>query len=90
MGLGGLIIIDDEESTKLPLPKEWGVDDVPVILQDKRLDAKGHIDYQLDIMTAAVAWIDDMILTNGTVYPQHLAPRGWLRLRVLNGAYGRE
>lgn len=89
MGLGGLIIIDDEESTKLPLPKEWGVDDVPVILQDKRLDAKGNIDYQLDIMTAAVGWFGDMMLTNGTVYPQHLAPRGWLRLRFLNGCNAR-
>lgn len=89
MGLGGLIIIDDEESTKLPLPKEWGVDDVPVILQDKRLNAKGHIDYQLDIMTAAVGWFGDMMLTNGTVYPQHLAPRGWLRLRFLNGCNAR-
>ncbi|MGQ7806216.1 multicopper oxidase CueO [Hafnia alvei] len=89
MGLGGLIIIDDEESTKLPLPKEWGVDDVPVILQDKRLNAKGHIDYQLDIMTAAVGWFGDMMLTNGAVYPQHLAPRGWLRLRLLNGCNAR-
>lgn len=89
MGLGGLIIIDDEESTKLPLPKEWGVDDVPVILQDKRLDAKGRIDYQLDIMTAAVGWFGDMMLTNGAVYPQHLAPRGWLRLRFLNGCNAR-
>lgn len=89
MGLGGLIIIDDEESTKLPLPKEWGVDDIPVILQDKRLDAKGHIDYQLDIMTAAVGWFGDMMLTNGTLYPQHLAPRGWLRLRFLNGCNAR-
>ncbi|TBL86667.1 multicopper oxidase CueO [Hafnia alvei] len=89
MGLGGLIIIDDEESTKLPLPKEWGVDDVPVILQDKRLDTKGHIDYQLDIMTAAVGWFGDMMLTNGAIYPQHLAPRGWLRLRFLNGCNAR-
>ncbi|WP_279204492.1 multicopper oxidase CueO [Obesumbacterium proteus] len=89
MGLGGLIIIDDDESTKLPLPKEWGVDDVPVILQDKRLDAKGNIDYQLDIMTAAVGWFGDMMLTNGAVYPQHLAPRGWLRLRFLNGCNAR-
>lgn len=89
MGLGGLIIIDDEESTKLPLPKEWGVDDVPVILQDKRLNAKGHIDYQLDIMTAAVGWFGDMMLTNGAVYPQHLSPRGWLRLRFLNGCNAR-
>ena len=89
MGLGGLIIIDDEESTKLPLPKEWGVDDVPVILQDKCLNAKGHIDYQLDIMTAAVGWFGDMMLTNGAVYPQHLAPRGWLRLRFLNGCNAR-
>ena len=32
------------------LPHRWGVDDLPVILQDKRLDSNGQIDYQLDVM----------------------------------------
>ncbi|HIF4732901.1 multicopper oxidase CueO [Citrobacter amalonaticus] len=89
MGLAGLVLIEDEEIHKLLLPKQWGIDDVPVIVQDKRFDATGQIDYQLDVMTAAVGWFGDTLLTNGAIYPQHAAPRGWLRLRLLNGCNAR-
>ncbi|ACS85983.1 multicopper oxidase CueO [Musicola paradisiaca] len=89
MGLGGLILVQDAPSRALPLPNQWGVNDIPLILQDKRLNASGQIDYQLDVMTAAVGWFGDRMLTNGVVAPQHIAPRGWLRLRVLNGCNAR-
>ncbi len=35
MGLAGLVLIEDDESRLLRLPKQWGIDDVPVIVQDK-------------------------------------------------------
>ncbi|NRN27918.1 multicopper oxidase CueO [Photorhabdus heterorhabditis] len=89
MGLGGLVLIEDESSINVGLPNRWGVDDIPVILQDKRLNKDGKIDYQLDVMSAAVGWFGDMMLTNGVVLPQHTAPRGWLRLRLLNGCNAR-
>ena len=89
MGLAGLVLIEDEEIPKLMLPKQWGIDDVPVIIQDKQFSADGQVDYQLDIMTAAVGWFGDTLLTNGAIYPQHAAPRGWLRLRLLNGCNAR-
>ncbi|MFU1852900.1 multicopper oxidase CueO [Citrobacter portucalensis] len=89
MGLAGLVLIEDEEIRKLLLPKQWGIDDVPVIIQDKQFSADGQVDYQLDIMTAAVGWFGDTLLTNGAIYPQHAAPRGWLRLRLLNGCNAR-
>lgn len=89
MGLAGLVLIEDEEIRKLVLPKQWGIDDVPVIIQDKQFSADGQVDYQLDIMTAAVGWFGDTLLTNGAIYPQHAAPRGWLRLRLLNGCNAR-
>ncbi|BBV18665.1 multicopper oxidase CueO [Citrobacter portucalensis] len=89
MGLAGLVLIEDEEIRKLMLPKQWGIDDVPVIIQDKQFSADGQVDYQLDIMTAAVGWFCDTLLTNGAIYPQHAAPRGWLRLRLLNGCNAR-
>ncbi|EMR6443676.1 multicopper oxidase CueO [Citrobacter freundii] len=89
MGLAGLVLIEDEEIRKLMLPKQWGIDDVPVIIQDKQFSADGQVDYQLDIMTAAVDWFGDTLLTNGAIYPQHAAPRGWLRLRLLNGCNAR-
>ncbi|ECJ2584534.1 multicopper oxidase CueO [Salmonella enterica subsp. diarizonae] len=31
----------------------------------------------------------DTLLTNGAIYPQHSAPKGWLRLRLLNGCNAR-
>ncbi len=89
MGLGGLVLIDDSDSEKLPLPKQWGVDDIPVILQDKLLGKDGQIDYQLDVMTAAVGWFGDRMFTNGAHYPQQITPRGWVRLRLLNGCNAR-
>ncbi|KAA0543823.1 MULTISPECIES: multicopper oxidase CueO [Citrobacter] len=89
MGLAGLVLIEDEEIRKLLLPKQWGIDDVPVIIQDKQFSADGQVDYQLDIMTAAVGWFGDTLLTNGAIYPQHAAPHGWLRLRLLNGCNAR-
>lgn len=89
MGLAGLVLIEDDEIRRLMLPKQWGIDDVPVIIQDKKFSADGEIDYQLDVMTAAVGWFGDTLLTNGAIYPQHAAPRGWLRLRLLNGCNAR-
>ncbi len=73
MGLAGLVVIEDDEILKLMLPKQWGIDDVPVIVQDKKFSADGQIDYQLDVMTAAVGWFGDTLLTNGAIYPQHAA-----------------
>ncbi|MFU0911152.1 multicopper oxidase CueO [Kluyvera intermedia] len=89
MGLAGLVLIEDEDSQMLLLPKQWGIDDIPVIMQDKKFTPAGEIDYQLDIMSAAVGWFGDMLLTNGVQYPQHTPPRGWLRLRLLNGCNAR-
>lgn len=89
-GLAGLVVLRDDESEKLLLPKRWGVDDIPVILQDKQLTPDGTaIDYQLDIMRAAVGWFGNLMLTNGVPSPQHAVPRGWLRLRLLNGCNAR-
>lgn len=89
-GLAGLVIVKDMAGEKLLLPKIWGVDDIPVILQDKRLNNDGSkIEYELDIMSAAVGWFGDTLLTNGEIFPQHAVPRGWLRLRLLNGCNAR-
>lgn len=89
MGLAGLVLIEDPQIHTLLLPRQWGIDDVPVIIQDKRFTDAGEVDYQLDIMTAAVGWFGDTLLTNGAIYPQHAAPKGWLRLRLLNGCNAR-
>lgn len=75
MGLAGLVLIEDEDIGKLLLPKQWGIDDVPVIIQDKQFSPDGQINYQLDMMTAAVGWFGDTLLTNGAIYPACCAKR---------------
>ena len=89
MGLAGLVIIEDSPSSALKLPNQWGKDDVPLVIQDKRFTATGEIDYRLEIMQAAVGWFGDTLLCNGVEYPRHTPPRGWLRLRLLNGCNAR-
>ena len=89
MGLAGLFLIEDDESAKLAIPRNWGADDIPVVLQDKRLNKDGQIDYTVDVVSSAVGWFGDFLLTNGVIYPEHAAPRGWLRMRLLNGCNAR-
>ncbi|MFM2477787.1 multicopper oxidase CueO [Celerinatantimonas sp. MCCC 1A17872] len=89
MGIGGFFLIDDEPSSKLGLPSRYGVDDIPVVIQDKRLTAQGEVDYQLDAIGAAVGWFGNTMLTNGVIQPYQKVPRGWIRLRLLNGCNAR-
>lgn len=44
-GLAGMWLIEDEVSKSLPIPNHYGVDDFPVIIQDKRLDNFGTPEY---------------------------------------------
>ena len=40
-GLAGMIIVRDEESEQLDLPREYGVDDIPLIIQDRSFNEDG-------------------------------------------------
>ena len=40
-------------------------------------------------MSAVGGWFGDTLLTNGALYRTCRAPRGWLRLRLLNGCNAR-
>ena len=53
-GLAGMIIIDDEENQQSTLPSNYGVDDIPLIVQDRRFNQDGSFAYvtsHRDIMT---------------------------------------
>ncbi|MFR2696904.1 MAG: multicopper oxidase CueO, partial [Proteus mirabilis] len=55
----------------------------------KLLDSNCQIVYLLDVLCSAVCWFGDMMLTNGAIQPQHIVPKGWIRLRFLNGCNAR-
>lgn len=44
-GLAGLIYLEDENTDKLNLPKTYGVDDFPLVIQDKKLSLDGKLEY---------------------------------------------
>ncbi|MEM7112692.1 MAG: multicopper oxidase domain-containing protein [Chloroflexota bacterium] len=84
-GLAGLMIIDDENSNSLNLPKSYGIDDIPLIVQDRLFDDSGRMIYQI----ANGSYYGDTILVNGTVGPFIEVPAKQVRLRLLNGSNGR-
>jgi blue copper oxidase len=61
-GLAGLLIIDDDEADRLPLPSRWGIDDLPLIIQDRRFTAGGQFFERFNIVA----------VTNG-----YMATRCW-------------
>ena len=87
-GLAGLIIIDDEEADSLPLPRRYGVDDLPIVIQDRTFDEQGRLVYSL-YDAHEDGWLGDTIVINGAVAPVANVPAGKVRLRLLNGANAR-
>ncbi len=88
-GLAGLFIIEDEESAGLGLPQTWGVDDIPLILQDRRFNADGSFFHRFNMIAITTGYIGDRLLVNGVEYPYAVVASGWLRLRLLNGSNAR-
>jgi len=82
-GLAGLIYIDDENSEKLNLPKEYGINDIPLIVQDRRFNADGSFDYRTSMMGVVAG---DTIIINGTVNPYLNVNKEHVRFRILNAS----
>ncbi|MEQ1963090.1 cell division protein FtsP [Xenorhabdus khoisanae] len=85
-GLAGMWLVEDESSRSLPLPEHYGVDDFPVILQDKRLDNFGVPQYD---PSANQGFLGDTLVVNGVENPFVEVARGWVRLRLLNASNAR-
>jgi suppressor of ftsI len=91
-GLAGMFIIDDANSASLGLPSEYGLDDIPLVVQDRKFDADGQLVFEHDpgaVFPKAAGMLGDTILVNGTRAPYLEAPRKLIRLRILNGSDGR-
>jgi blue copper oxidase len=86
MGLAGLIIVDDGSDAKLGLPHAYGIDDLPIILQDRSFGSDGSLLYDLDPLTIQYGLRGNTIIANGVVAPFAKVPSGMVRLRILNAA----
>ncbi|EGD57081.1 multicopper oxidase family protein [Gordonia neofelifaecis] len=85
-GLAGMFLVDDDQTTTAALPHDYGVDDIPLIVQDRRFTASGALD---ESSPSDIGLLGDTIITNGIAgtYFDVAGPR--VRLRILNGSGGR-
>ncbi|TWI92669.1 blue copper oxidase [Roseibium hamelinense] len=88
-GLAGLFIIEDDDTDRLPLPSTWGVDDIPIIIQDRRFNPDGSFFHRFNLAAVTVGYVGDTVLVNGAINPVASTAKGWLRLRLLNGSNAR-
>ena len=88
LGLAGLIIVED--GNNLGLPNRFGVDDLPLIIQDRVIDeTDGSIGYDLGQLDVVYGVRGDTVIVNGAITPTARVPAGWVRLRLLNGSNAR-
>jgi FtsP/CotA-like multicopper oxidase with cupredoxin domain len=88
MGLTGLIIVDDGSDTSLGLPRMYGIDDLPIIIQDRSFDTDGSLLYDRDPDPQTIQYGSrgSTIIVNGVARPVAQVPRSLVRLRILNAA----
>lgn len=75
-GAGGLIIIKDPVEAALPLPRNYGVDDIPLVLTSRTFLTTNAI------VTNKI--YGDNMLTNGTLNASVSLPAQFVRFRILN------
>lgn len=77
-GIAGLIIVKDSDEAALALPRTYGVDDFPLVIQTKDFDANNQV------MVHSNG--DDVAMVNATINGTLPTPAQVVRCRVLNGS----
>ena len=90
-GLTGMLIVKDDESDTLGLPDEYGVDDIPIILQDRSFTDDSSAFAPVPPQGQGVANLRRgfTILVNGVVTPTLNSHAQMIRLRILNASNAR-
>ncbi|MGL5188319.1 MAG: multicopper oxidase family protein, partial [Cetobacterium sp.] len=85
-GLAGLIYLEDDISENLNIPKTYGVDDFPIVIQDKKLTVDGQLTYSTTHMEKIHGKSGGSLMINGIISPYIDILNGLTRLRVVNGS----
>jgi len=89
-GLAGLFIIDDATSRQLAIPKNYAVDDIPLIIQDRIINSDGSMPYNLTSTRDVLrGYRGDKMLVNGVINPSFNSAAEIIRLRILNASNAR-
>lgn len=86
-GGAGMLIVRDNNELAATLPQTYGVDDIPVVLQDRNFTDEGELDFAID--PAGRGRLMETLTVNGTIDPYVEVPSGLVRLRLLNGSQAR-
>ncbi|PHJ38353.1 hypothetical protein P378_11010 [Desulforamulus profundi] len=91
MGLSGFFIVEDRDDLNLrnSLDLKLGETDIPLVIQDKRLDEKGQPVYQPTEMEKFMGYEGDVIFVNLTANPVLEVRSRVYRFRLLNGSNAR-
>lgn len=77
-GIAGLIIVRDSLESALQLPRTYGVDDIPLVVQTRSFNANNQI-----VIDDAY---DSIVMVNGTIKAYDSIPAQLVRFRLLNGS----
>ncbi|GAA4603623.1 FtsP/CotA-like multicopper oxidase with cupredoxin domain [Actinoplanes octamycinicus] len=84
-GVAGLFLVDDPAGP--PLPSRYGVDDIPLIVQDKAFDGDGE--FTTGGFGGTFGMLGDTVLVNGTAGARFEATTSLVRFRLLNASNAR-
>ncbi len=86
-GLSGMLLIAEGAGSDSELPREYGVDDIPLIFQDRLFDKDNQLSY--DRLMNQDGTLGDVSIVNGTINPKLTVTKSVMRFRLLNGANAR-
>ncbi|HUG28237.1 MAG TPA: multicopper oxidase domain-containing protein [Gemmatimonadales bacterium] len=86
-GIAGLVLVTDGEEEALGLPA--GARELPLIVQDRRVDTAGRPIFDLDGPTMLAGLMGSEPFVNGVRRPYHEVDTALYRLRILNGSNAR-
>ncbi|MCB1671113.1 MAG: multicopper oxidase domain-containing protein [Gammaproteobacteria bacterium] len=88
-GLAGMILVQDPDQSELGLPTDYGIDDIPLIVQDRRFGDDGSFSYMSIYDDIVKGMHGDTLLVNGTWQPLFQPTTRLVRFRLLNAANAR-
>jgi len=88
-GLAGVMLVVDGNDHARGLPTDYGIDDLVLVLQDRRFDETGRMTYDPGMMDRMRGFRGNRTLVNGMLDAVARVPAAIVRLRLLNGSNAR-
>lgn len=89
MGLAGLFYVEDGSAAEFNLPRDHGLDDLPIVIQDRTFGPDGQLVYDRSPIALMHGSRGEQVMVNGALRPVARPPAGLVRLRLLDGANAR-